>query len=134
MLTLKRTYNKYYTSGVLSLPDGTELCTLELPWRDNEIGKSCIPEGVYTIDRDHTGRQQWYRFRNEETSPRTFIEIHPASLLRHLEGCIAPCFEIKGGERTSEPVAMRSKEACELLVEWFGEDSFALEITSQWMR
>ena len=110
------------------LPDGQLIYTLELPWRNNEIGKSCIKEDIYTIDRDHTGRHRWYRFRNEETAPRTFIEIHEAIFLRHLEGCIAPCLEIAGGGR--EPVAVGSREACELLVKWFWEDSFVLRVYS----
>ena len=128
MQSLKRTYLKHYTRGEWLLPDGQLIYTLELPWRDNAIGRSCIPEAVYTIDRDHTGRHQWYRFRNEETSPRTHIEIHPATYLRHLEGCIAPCLEIVGGDKTREPVAMRSTEACELLIKWFGESSFPLRV------
>ena len=130
MINAYRHYYKHYTKTTFTLPDGTELMFLELPWRDNEIGKSCIPEGQYIIDRDHTGKHRWYKFRNEETDPRTYIEMHPASLLRHLEGCLAPCFEIKGGERTSEPVAVRSSEACSLLLEWFGEDSWVLNIRS----
>lgn len=128
MINAYRHYYKHYTKTTFTLPDGTELMFLELPWRDNEIGKSCIPEGQYIIDRDHTGNHRWYKFRNEETDPRTFIEIHPASLLRHLEGCLAPCFDIKGGERTSQPVAVRSPEACELLLKCFDEDSWVLNI------
>ena len=130
METITRKEYKHYTSGEWILPDGQLIYTLELPWRDNQIGKSCIPDGYYTVDRDHTGRHTWYRFRNEETAPRTHIEMHEASLLRHLQGCIAPCMEIKGGEHTSEPVAVNSRQALELLVEWFGEDSFYLRITS----
>lgn len=130
MINAYRHYYKHYTKTTFSLPDGTELMFLELPWRDNEIGKSCIPEGQYIIDRDHTGKHQFYKFRNEETKPRTYIEIHPAAYLRHLEGCLAPCFDIKGGEHTSEPVAVRSSEACSLLLEWFGEDSWVINIRS----
>ena len=128
MQSIKRTYHKHYTSGEWVLPDGQLIYTLELPWRDNQLSVSCIKEGVYTIDRDHTGRHRWYAFRNEETAPRTHIEIHPATYLRHLEGCIAPCLEIAGGGR--EPVAVGSREACELLLRWFGEDSFVLRVYS----
>ena len=128
METIHRTEHKHYTSGEWYLPDGQIIYTLELPWRQNQIGKSCIPNGVYTVDRDHTGKQRWYRFRNEQTAPRTHIEIHPASRLSHLKGCIAPCFDIRGGSRTSDPIAVDSLKACELLLEWFGEDSFLLRI------
>lgn len=130
MARLVRTYHKHYTAGEWYLPDGQLIYTLELPWRNNEIGKSCIPESQYIVDRDHTGKHRWYRFRNEEVAPRSDIEIHPAALLKHLQGCIAPCLDIKGGPMTSEPVAVDSLKACELLLQWYGEDSFVLEITS----
>lgn len=130
MISIKRTYHKHYTSGVLTMPDGGELRTLELPWRDNQLSVSCIPEGIYTVDRNTTGRHQWYALRNEETEPRTFIEIHPANRLSQLEGCIAPCIDIKGGDKTSEPVAVDSIKACKMLLDWFGDDSWVLEITS----
>lgn len=35
------------TPGVLIFPDGSQLHTLELPWRNNIRQKSCIPEGSY---------------------------------------------------------------------------------------
>ena len=128
MITAKRTYHKHYTSSVLTLPDGSEIKFLELPWRDNAIGQSCIPEGTYIVDRDKTGKHQFYAFRNEETAPRTFIEIHPANKLSQLEGCLAPCFEIKGGPRTSDPVAVGSRGALAVLLNWFGDNSFVLKI------
>ena len=130
MAKITRNYHKHYTAGEWYLPDGQLIYTLELPWRNNEIGKSCIPEGQYIVDRDRTGKHRWYRFRNEEVAPRSDIEIHPAALLKHLLGCIAPCLDIKGGPMTSEPVAVDSLKACELLLQWYGEDSFVLEIAS----
>ena len=135
MIDLIRTYHKHYTSGVMTMPDGSEIFTLELPWRDNTISTnpleaSCIPEGIYIVDRNHTGSQQWYALRNEETEPRTFIELHPATRLKHLQGCLAPCLDIKGGARTNDPIAVDSLEVCRLLVEWFGEKSWVLNIRS----
>lgn len=130
MLTLKRIYYKHYTWGMIYMPDHSIIHTLELPWIDNQIGVSCIPEGQYIVDRDKTGRHQWYRLRNEEVAPRSHIEIHPANKLAQLQGCIAPCLEIKGGSKTSNPIAVDSLKACKLLLNWFGDDSFVLRITS----
>lgn len=129
MITLKRTYHKHYTSGVITLPDDSVIYTLELPWRDNEPFVSCIREGVYTVDRDKAGRHQWYRLRNDEVSPRSDIEIHPANKLNQLQGCIAPCMQLLGGAYASNPTGVKSKEACELLIKWFSDDSFILKIT-----
>lgn len=128
MLTLKTTEHKHYTSGVIEHPNGESIQTLELKWRDNAIGESCIPAGIYVVDRDYTGKQTWYRFRDEEVAPRSAIEIHPANKLSQLQGCIAPCMEIRGGPNTSEPVAVGSIEACNILLSWFGDDSFVLKI------
>lgn len=130
MLSLKRTYLKHYTAGVLTLPDDSALVVLELPWLDNQLSVSCIPEGRYIVDRNTAGKHQWYALRNEETDPRTFIEIHPANRISQLEGCLAPCLEIKGGASTADPIAFDSVKACEKLLEWFGDDSFVLEISS----
>lgn len=130
MITLRRTYHKHYTSGVITMPDDSAIMTLELPWRDNKIGESCIPEGTYVVDRDYTGRQTWYRFRDEQVKPRSAIEFHPANKLTQLQGCIAPCMNIKGGARTAEPIAVDSIEACKVLLSWFGDDSFYLRIES----
>ena len=132
MITAYRNEYKHYCKTTFELPDGTPMMFLELPWRDNEIGKSCIPYGTYIIDRDHTGKHRWYKFRNEETDPRTFIEIHPANKLSQLEGCLAPCFDIKGGDRTADPIGVDSVKACQKLLEWFGEDSWVLRIVESW--
>ena len=130
MITAKREYLKHYTRTSFSLPSGEQRFFLELPWRNNEIGKSCIPEGVYIVDRDHTGKHRWYKFRNEETVPRTYIEIHPANKVTQLEGCLAPCFDIKGGDKTSAPIAVDSIKAMKELIECFDEDSWVLKLTS----
>lgn len=86
MITLKRTYFDDKTTGEIMLPEGYVIQTLELPWRDNKVGKSCIPEGQYIISRDHTGRHKWFKVNDVEG--RTFIEIHQASHVSQLEGCI----------------------------------------------
>lgn len=129
-MILHRTYHKHYTEGTIELPGGVAIKTLELPWRNNQIGKSCIPEGAYKVTRDKTGRQQWYRLQDDEVSPRSAIEIHPANFLRHLQGCIAPCLDVKGGPRTSDPVAFKSIAACAMIKSLYQNNGFLLEITS----
>ena len=66
MLTLYRTYLEDRTEGEFMLPDGTMIYTLERPWLNNIAFKSCIPEGIYVIERDHTGRHQWWRVTDVE--------------------------------------------------------------------
>ena len=37
MITLKRNYEQSKTTGVLTLPSGAEVETLERPWLDNQV-------------------------------------------------------------------------------------------------
>jgi len=112
MLTLKREYSEDKTEGILTLPDGSELRTLERPWLNNEPFVSCIPEGVYIVRRNKAGRHQWYELL--DVPGREFIEIHTATRVDHLEGCIG----------------LYSDADCDLLLEWFGGNDWALEIAS----
>jgi len=68
------------------LPDGSEYPTLELPWRDNAVGVSCIPAGQYRFERDVHGRFQWFRILF--VPERTDIEMHLGTKPSHSEGCI----------------------------------------------
>ena len=110
MITLTRTQKPDHTAGILTLPDGSEIQTIERLWLDNEIGISCIPEGVYKFKRDHFGKHQWWSIL--DVSNRTFIEIHPGSKPEHSEGCI-----------------LMSKADCERMLEWFdGDETYILDI------
>lgn len=120
MLLLKRTYYPDRTEGEIMLPDGQFIYALERPWLNNQVSVSCIPEGVYIIDRNTTGRFQWYEV--SDVPKRTHIEIHPANRVSQLEGCIAPCMELTNGQ------ARHSKQACDLLLKWFGDFSWTLRI------
>lgn len=48
MLTLYRYYSIHGTVGYI--PD-LDLWTIERPWQNNQSGVSCVPEGVYTLER-----------------------------------------------------------------------------------
>ncbi len=83
------------TSGVLILPDGVFCNTLELPWRGNRQGVSCIPCGEYDVAiRQSPKFGPVYQVKN--VPGRTWIEIHPGNLAgnvelgfkTHVEGCI----------------------------------------------
>ena len=86
-LTLKRFYDDAGrpTEGFIQVGD-VKLPTLELPWIGNEVGISCIPEGTYTVKRDHYGKHTWFSIQDVEG--RTFIEIHEGYKPQHSQGCI----------------------------------------------
>lgn len=82
------------TEGVLTVDDFS-CYTLELPWRDNARGKSCIPAGRYPcrIVRSPRFGRVYGVFG---TSPRANILIHSGNfagdvdkgLRSHVQGCI----------------------------------------------
>ena len=63
--------------------------TLELPWRQNLRGISCIPTGSYQVIHRTSPRYKLH-FHVLDVPNRDWILIHPANFVRQLEGCIAP--------------------------------------------
>lgn len=78
----------YGTLGKLFVGD-FECFTLECPWKDNAVGESCIPEGVYDVAPDEEGRYTGYP-ELQAVPGRTEIIIHPANWVHQIQGCIAP--------------------------------------------
>jgi hypothetical protein len=81
------------TIGILSVDDTVRMLTLELPWRNNEIKKSCIPEGTYTCEavsnRQTSGGLLMPRtFVVTGTAPRSGILFHIGNAVKDTEGCI----------------------------------------------
>lgn len=84
--TLFREYLPGITVGTVDLSTCEKVATIELPWNDNKVGKSCIPEGEYLVQRDKFGKHTWFRI--PEVKGRTFIEIHEGSRPQHSLGCV----------------------------------------------
>lgn len=63
------------TFGIMTLDDGTTFHTLELPWRDNAHGLSCIPAGTYICKKvDSPKHGPCYMVMN--VPDRDSIEVH----------------------------------------------------------
>lgn len=127
MFILYRKYLEDKTIGKLVFPNGESVYTLERPWLDNKVSVSCIPEGQYLVKRDKTGRFQWYAV--QDVPGRTHIEIHPANKVEQLEGCIALGMYFANGNFLA-----RSKEACQKLLDFHGDDSFILVIQEDYLE
>lgn len=128
------------TFGTLVLDDGWACRTVELPWRDNQRGVSCIPEGTYPAApfySPHLGRTV-YLLR--DVPGRQEIEIHNGNFAgdaakgyrTQVHGCIlvgrsVGTIEIEGG---GEQPGVTSSRATldELLVHTGGAE---LEVTIQ---
>src|SRR3990167_9842271 len=129
--------------------------SLELPWRDNLPGKSCIPSGDYLFRwrSDSPKNGECFETWDDPTTPlkedvegRSAIQIHPANLAGdrdygyacQLEGCIAPgkgiaVFWVKppaAADVRPQRGITQSRQALKELVSSLGLDTFRLKI--QW--
>ena len=62
--------------------------TIERPWKDNTPFISCIPDGVYTVERRHSvkfGRDMWTVL---DVDGRTHILLHIGNTEDDVVGCI----------------------------------------------
>lgn len=61
--------------------------TLEREWNNNKIGASCVPEGVYKVDKRYS-----LKFGNHfilhDTEPRSYILIHAGNFNFQTNGCV----------------------------------------------
>lgn len=76
------------TLGSLNI-DGKLFPTVELPWRDNRHGISCIPAGTYMITRRFSEHLKSH-FLINDVPDRDLCLIHAANYSKELRGCIAP--------------------------------------------
>lgn len=70
--------------------------TVELPWRDNRVARSCIPEGTYRMRKRPSGvvsRTSGGRFEEgweiTHVPDRTWIMVHVGNTINDLDGCVA---------------------------------------------
>lgn len=96
VLVLTRSYFSDGTNGKLAC-DGQFICsTIELPWRENQKGISCIPEGYYLLRKRYSRKFKWH-IEVVAVKNRSFILLHPANnALLELKGCIAPVTKLSG--------------------------------------
>lgn len=126
-LVLNRNSHKAaYTDGVMTIPDGERLYSIEQPWRDNQKRVSCVPPGRYDLIpyMSPTHGATWY-LENLDLgvggagADRSYCEIHAANWARQLEGCIAfgtSHFPLLDSEtNTVAPAVENSANAIELL-------------------
>lgn len=97
-LTIHRTYYDEGTNGLLTVGSNSKpLCyTIELPWRNNELNRSCIPECTYVLWRRYSPKFRWH-LKLIDVPGRSYILIHPVNdAARELKGCIAPVLLLTG--------------------------------------
>lgn len=117
---------------------------IELPWRDNETGKSCIPPGVYSavlVQSPHFGRQV-YQLTN--VPGRSAVEIHPANFAgdtslgyrSDLRGCAAPGM-LRGsllaspGDERQQKAVLQSERAFQAFMD-AAKGDYNIEVQTEW--
>lgn len=116
------------TLGTLTNDAGEqEAITLELPWRDNQPGISCIPAGSYTCTRRFSPAHNRDLFWVDGVPDREAVELHVGNTVRDTKGCIliGTAAGIGGGELT----ITGSRHAFDrFMTRLEGVESFPLEI------
>ena len=89
MLTLTRTESVADgTFGLLRVSPSLLLHTLEDDWRDNQRSESCIPAGVYLLERTIYRKHGYETFVVTGVPNRDRILIHPGNTEEDTMGCI----------------------------------------------
>ena len=89
IVTLQRYgYTPQGTPGEWRIPGCDRVfASFEDPWKDNEVGESCIPEGTYLL-RPSTFHRGGYECWEVVNVPgRTLIKIHRGNHELHTKGC-----------------------------------------------
>jgi len=114
------------TLGAIFMDDGERLCeTLELPWRNNERGVSCIPEGVYFCQYAYSPARKRKVYWVRNVPGREAVQIHIGNFPKDIRGCI-----LVGRERAQDQV-VHSKVAFDKLIQKMGAQDFMLTIVRQ---
>tara|TARA_R100000365_G_C2724354_1_gene56054 strand:+ start:557 stop:997 length:441 start_codon:yes stop_codon:yes gene_type:complete len=133
---LIRTYYDNQTLGQLFVYRGvTELLslkTLELPWKNNEQGISCIPEGEYHVDHRFTkqSRFKYPHFILQQVVNRSYILIHRGNYNTQIRGCILVGTDFKDINDDEVLDVNNSTKALNSLIEVIPTEGFQLVIES----
>ena len=114
-LKIKRWQTDEITLGILTYGD-FKCFTLELPWRDNEINVSCIPQALAYQGDKHKSPANGDVIAINNVINRTYIQIHSANFLRQLRGCIAVGDSIKFLDGDKLPDVTNSKSTLKALL------------------
>lgn len=113
MILERFSYTKFGTLG--RIPE-VGLYTIELPWQSNKVNESCIPPGVYQIERHESptfGPTLWLK----DVPGRTEILIHPGNSPEDLDGCISPGDSYGWWEEREEHAVWNSRESMDRLLQ-----------------
>ena len=113
LLILRDTFTDESTLGELFL-NGERFCdTLELPYRDNQRGVSCIPIGEYSVRFRYpreSGSRDYLHLLVKDVPNRDYILFHRGNSAKDTRGCILV------GQGSQQDVVHNSTLAMDLLI------------------
>ena len=121
--------NKQTLGELTILKDGkTFTCkTLELPDFGNQKNISCIPKGVYSVEKSYSLKfGMIYRVNNVPN--RSGILIHTGNFYTDIKGCIIIGNEFKDINNDGLKDVINSKKTLKALMEFLGDENFNLVI------
>jgi len=90
------------TFGRLILPTGKTFFTVERPWLGNKARESCVPDGVYLMEKRRSpvvertsGGDYVEGWEVTDVPGRTYIMLHPGNWPHNFEGCIGVGMEYR---------------------------------------
>ena len=111
MINLKRLSDDgVQTLGILTLPNGRVLNTLELAWKDNEKKISCIPKGNYTVVK-RTSEKYGAHFHILDVPNRSYVLFHHGNFHTDILGCVLVGLGLKDINKDGRLDVTNSKRA-----------------------
>lgn len=111
------TFGMFYHEDVL-------ICeTLELPWRQNHVEVSCIPEGTYFMG-PYSSPHFEEAILIDPVPGRTGILIHAGNTTKDTHGCI-----LVGNRQLGEDIVLDSRDNLRKILDILGPDTGILEVT-----
>lgn len=127
LLLTRKDESENGTDGELKLPSGAKICTLELPWRDNNQNESCIPRGIYQSRRVNSPKFG-NTFEVCNVPNRSNILFHKGNKEADTKGCILVGLA-KMQDQNGKDIIAGSAAAFDLFkIETSSVDEFELEI------
>ena len=84
--------------------EGFKCWTVERPWLDNAVNVSCVPDGVYTMERHDSPKFGPDVWELQNVPERSYILIHAGNTSKDVTGCIALGEGVRaGGDGVTSP-------------------------------
>lgn len=124
---IERWYQKDCTIGRLSY-GGFNCFVLELPWLDNQVNISCIPEGAYEAKKRISPSKKYQVIEYIDVPNRTYIQAHYGNYTSQLLGCQLYGDSVKYIDNDSIPDVTNSEKTLKKLLAIL-PDKFLIKIS-----